>query len=96
LLQVPDTSIANVLDHLDKLQANFKVHRRMLASDTLLYLKEMPSAIHSRATSYVVEHVAFALRQCLPVNAAGGQNWDDIELAGNGRKYPNPHPQSTC
>lgn len=96
LLHIPDTSIADVVDHLDKLQAKLKASRRILAFDsTILYIKEMPSAIHSRATSYVVEHVAFALRQCLPVNAAGVQSWDDIELAGDGRKYPYPNPQPT-
>ena len=37
----------------------------------------------------------FALRQCLPMNATSAQNWEDIELAGDGRKYPYHNPQPT-
>ena len=85
-LRAVDSSAKELFKALREIQKKSKKPRLIVASDEIVGLKELPSAVHSRLTMYVMEEIIEKFRGYLPAQADGTRRRHDLELCGDGCK----------
>ena len=75
-------------DEIDAVRNQARKTRLIFATDGIVFVKEMPSPVHSRVTRFVERRIADSILHRITLDDDGQPRTLDLEVCGDGCKWP--------
>ena len=87
-IKLQDIDKSKAFEELDAARSQARKTRLILTNYNIAFIKEMPTILHARVTRYVEKQIFLSILHHITLDENGETRTDDLELAGDGCKWP--------